>query len=75
MDGVNGFLAKNSDEWTTSLRTLIADSNQRQRLGAAGREAVEKHYTVQAAADGSQFRVAIPGLKQPLASTQTNGIT
>src|SRR6202044_481817 len=50
VDGVNGFLAKNTDEWTTALRTLIADSNQRQRFGAAGREAVEKQYTVQAAA-------------------------
>ncbi len=50
VDGVNGFLAKNTDEWTTALRTLIADSNQRQRLGATGRAEVEKHYTVQAAA-------------------------
>jgi glycosyltransferase involved in cell wall biosynthesis len=50
VDGVNGFLAKNNEEWTTALRTLFADSNQRQRLGAAGREAVEKSFTVQGAA-------------------------
>ncbi len=51
-DGVNGFLAKNTDAWTTALRALRADSNQRQRLGAAGREAVKKNFTVQAAAAG-----------------------
>ena len=50
VDGVNGFLAKNTDSWTTALRTLRADSSQRQRLGAAGREAVEKNFSVQAAA-------------------------
>jgi glycosyltransferase involved in cell wall biosynthesis len=50
VNGVNGFLAKNIDEWTAALRTLLADSNQRQRLGAAGRAEVEKRYTVQAAA-------------------------
>jgi glycosyltransferase involved in cell wall biosynthesis len=50
VNGVNGFLAKNTDEWTTALRTLMADSSQRQRLGAAGREAVEKNFTVQVAA-------------------------
>jgi glycosyltransferase involved in cell wall biosynthesis len=51
VDGVNGFLAKNTDEWTTALRTLTADSSQRQRLGAVGRMEVEKHYTVQRAAE------------------------
>jgi glycosyltransferase involved in cell wall biosynthesis len=50
VNGVNGFLAKNTEEWTTALRTMIADSNQRQQFGAAGRTEVEKHYTVQAAA-------------------------
>jgi hypothetical protein len=50
VDGVNGFLAKNNEEWTTALRTLMADSNLRQRLGAAGCEAVEQSFTVQRAA-------------------------
>jgi len=50
VDGVNGFLAKNNEEWTIALRTLMADANQRRRLGAAGREAVEKSFTVQHAA-------------------------
>lgn len=50
VDGVNGFLAKNTEEWATALRTLIADSGLRQRLGAAGRAEVEKRYTVQVAA-------------------------
>ena len=48
--GVNGFLARNTEEWTIALRTLIADPGQRQRFGAAGREAVEKSFTVQGAA-------------------------
>ena len=51
VDGVNGFLPKNNEEWTAALRTLMADPNQRQRLGAAGRAAVEKNFTVQRAAE------------------------
>jgi glycosyltransferase involved in cell wall biosynthesis len=51
VNGTNGLLATNNEEWTTALRTLMADSNQRQRLGAAGREAVEKSFTVQRAAE------------------------
>ncbi len=51
VNGVNGFLARNNDEWTTALRALIADPDQRQRLGAAGRETVEKNFAVQRAAE------------------------
>ncbi len=50
VDGVNGFLAKNNEEWTTALRALIADPNLRQRLGAAGCATVEQSFTVQRAA-------------------------
>ena len=49
--GVNGFLARDVGEWTTLLRTLIADPKLRQQLGAAGRETVEKQFTVQQAAE------------------------
>ena len=49
--GVNGFLAKSTEEWVTLLRTLIADPGLREKLGAAGRETVEKYFTVQRAAE------------------------
>ena len=51
VDGMNGLLATNTEEWTTALRTLMADSNLRQRFGAAGREAVGKNFTIQRAAE------------------------
>ena len=49
--GVNGFLAKSAEEWATTLRTLIADPSLREQLGAAGRQTVGKHFTVQRAAE------------------------
>jgi hypothetical protein len=45
--GVNGFLTKDAQEWTTALRTLSADPKMRQQFGKAGRETVEKRFTVQ----------------------------
>jgi glycosyltransferase involved in cell wall biosynthesis len=49
--GGNGFLAKSTEGWVAMLRTLIADAGLRDKLGAAGRETVEKHFTVQRAAE------------------------
>jgi glycosyltransferase involved in cell wall biosynthesis len=49
--GVNGFLAKDPEQWTTFLRRLIADPKLRQQTGAAGRETVEKRFNVQRAAE------------------------
>jgi hypothetical protein len=51
--GVNGFLAKNTAEWVTSLHRLIADPKLRQQMGAAGRETVEKRFNVQQAAEAA----------------------
>jgi len=48
---VNGFLAKSTEEWAAMLRTLIADPGLREQLGAAGRETIEKHFTIQRAAE------------------------
>jgi len=48
--GVNGFLAKGTEEWAKMLRTLIAEPGLREKLGADGRETIEKHFTVQHAA-------------------------
>lgn len=46
--GRNGFLAANDDEWTAALRSLITDATLRKSIGAAGRETVTEHYSVEA---------------------------
>ena len=50
-DGVNGFLAKDDDEWVENLIKLIDDIDLRRRLGEAGRQNVIDHYSVQANRD------------------------
>ena len=45
-DGVNGFLASTSDEWRNRLSRLIEDPALRARLGGAGRETVERQYSL-----------------------------
>ncbi len=49
--GVNGFLATRPEEWTTALRSLIADPGLRQRFGTAGRETVKQRFHVRRAAE------------------------
>jgi len=46
--GGNGLLASTVDEWSTALRTLIADRALRQRLGTEARRTVEANYSVKA---------------------------
>jgi glycosyltransferase involved in cell wall biosynthesis len=46
----NGLFANDGAQWTTALRRLVNDAALRQRLGNAGREVVERHYSVQALA-------------------------
>jgi glycosyltransferase involved in cell wall biosynthesis len=48
--GVNGFLAAGDDEWAEALRRLAADAKDRQALGSAARETVERGYSLQVAA-------------------------
>ena len=48
--GVNGFLAETPREWEAALKSLLADPLLRQRMGAAGREKVERSYSIQATA-------------------------
>jgi glycosyltransferase involved in cell wall biosynthesis len=43
----NGFLASNEVDWTASLRRLITDASLRARMGAAGRERVEREFCLQ----------------------------
>lgn len=45
--GINGFLADSIEEWRVALDRLLADQNLRLRMGKAGREKVERIYTLQ----------------------------
>lgn len=45
--GVNGFLAETEDEWRQALTTLARDPGLRQRMGHAGRQKVEQHFSLQ----------------------------
>ncbi|GGY06681.1 hypothetical protein GCM10007160_37810 [Litchfieldella qijiaojingensis] len=43
-----GILAGDLSDWHTALQTLLNDSDLRKSLGGSGRQAVEKHYSLQA---------------------------
>ena len=45
--GVNGFLAETDAEWHEAIVTLLRDPDLRHRMGAAGRQKVEKQYSIQ----------------------------
>ncbi|MDK2122892.1 glycosyltransferase family 4 protein [Parachitinimonas caeni] len=49
-EGVNGMLAGSHTDWCAALATLATDVGLRQQLGAAGRQRVETHYSLQIAA-------------------------
>lgn len=44
--GVNGFLAATDKDWFLALETLIQNPALRARMGLAGRERVEQHYSL-----------------------------
>ena len=46
--GRNGLLATDGAQWLSALEQLVTDPALRQRLGRAGREIVERQYSVQA---------------------------
>jgi glycosyltransferase involved in cell wall biosynthesis len=46
IDGVNGFHAKNNDEWEINLGRLIDSADLRARFGAAGHAHVEQRYAM-----------------------------
>ncbi|MFA6184096.1 MAG: glycosyltransferase [Parcubacteria group bacterium] len=45
-DGVDGFVASDSDEWMEKLEKLILNGNLRQEMGAKAREKAINNYTV-----------------------------
>jgi len=45
--GVNGLWARNEEEWVNTLDLLIRDENLRRRFSVAGRQTVEKEYSLQ----------------------------
>ena len=47
-DGQNGYWAATPEQWLDRLRRLLDDPSERARLGAKGREHVERHYSIQA---------------------------
>jgi len=50
-DGATGFLARSSEEWVDRIVRLARDPSLRASLGAAARERVVRHYSVEAVAD------------------------
>jgi glycosyltransferase involved in cell wall biosynthesis len=46
IDGVNGFHARNTEEWERSLESLIQSSELRARFGANGRAHAESRYSM-----------------------------
>lgn len=46
--GRSGYFARNGDEWAGFLEELLRDSEKRRRFGRAGRETVERSYSVEA---------------------------
>lgn len=48
--GVNGMLAATPRDWLDQLGALLDDADLRQRLGAAGRETVERKYSMRSSA-------------------------
>ncbi len=49
-NGINGFLASNEQEWIEALLCLHADEGLRKQMGLAGRQKVEKEYSIQVTA-------------------------
>ncbi|WNZ29540.1 MAG: glycosyltransferase [Candidatus Bathyarchaeota archaeon] len=45
--GINGFLAKNKEEWYQQLKFLIERSDSRREIGRKGRETAEKELSLQ----------------------------
>jgi glycosyltransferase involved in cell wall biosynthesis len=64
-DGETGFLASTPVEWARAIQTLANDPVLRARLGCAGREFVQRHYSV--SRWSPEFAALIDGLPRELA--------
>ncbi len=67
-DGINGFLAKDKQEWIEKLEKLILDPNLRTRVGTQGLEYVRKNYSVEAC-----FESLVSALKLASQKPETRG--
>ena len=47
-NGIQGFLASTNEEWLKGLSILVDDIEMRRRMGTAGRERVEKLFSIEA---------------------------
>lgn len=47
-NGVNGFLAKDEEEWVSKLSLLIDDSQKRKKMAIEARKTIEEKYSVKA---------------------------
>jgi len=50
VDGINGFLADTAEAWEKKLTGLMLDRQQRVSVGRAGRDTVEKSYSLKSGA-------------------------
>jgi glycosyltransferase involved in cell wall biosynthesis len=44
----NGFLAENEEDWITTLKILVLNSELREQIGQMGQTTIEEHYSVSA---------------------------
>jgi glycosyltransferase involved in cell wall biosynthesis len=49
-DTVNGFLCNSKEDWESSLKKLLTDKSLRERMGIAGREKIDKEYSIKSQA-------------------------
>lgn len=47
-DGVNGYLAKNEEEWVEKLEKLLSNKELRAKMGRAGQKTVQENYSYEA---------------------------
>jgi glycosyltransferase involved in cell wall biosynthesis len=51
VDGVNGFLCENKEDWKQSLKKLISDPGSREQMGKAGRMKIVEEYSIRSQKD------------------------
>lgn len=47
-EGINGYLCRTKEEWQTALTTLVANVDIRKKAGIAGREKMQREYSIAA---------------------------